>query len=96
MFLVHICATRYAKPFKADNKYCKVFPFDDMKSALAFAEWFLTHEPPCCIRLEKMEDEGLEEELLVHARDNSDIILHALEDDGKPDEEDINDCDSIS
>ena len=95
MFLVHICATRYAKPFKANNKYCKIFPFENTKSALAFAEWYLIHEPPCCVRLEKMEDEGLEEHLLLTARDNSDKILLSLEDDGKPDEDDIFDCEFV-
>jgi hypothetical protein len=94
MFLVHICSSRYAKPFKANNKHCKIFPFENTKSAFAFAEWFLIHGPPVCVRVEKMDDE-LDEDLLLLARDNSDVILLSLENDGKPEEDDINDCEFV-
>ena len=95
MYLVHICASRYARPFKNNSKTCKVFPFDDTKSAFAFAEWWLK-DSSICVRIENLEDQGLEEELLLLAKDNSDVILLSLQDGGSLDDDDINDCEFVT
>jgi hypothetical protein len=93
MYLVHICATRYARPFKSNNKHCKIFPFDDTKSAFAFADWWLKGSP-VCVRIENYQ--ALDEELAVQAKDNSDVILMALQDEGALEDDDINDCSFVT